>query len=137
MAQPGLIEDPRFQDNSCRCKNIVELKPIIEAWTNQFPTTTLIGMMMKSGVPCAPIQTIGQMLEHPHTKARGMIQEVLQPNGLRIKMSGAAIKINGEVATIPESAYAPDPGENNKEILSGILGLSDDEIEALQKEGVI
>ena len=136
MGQP-LLDDPRFANNALRCKNEKDLKPIIAAWTKQYSAKQLLDMLTKAGVPCAPIQHIGEMLDHPHTKARGMVQEVVQPNGMRVKIPGVAIKINGEVATIPEGANAADPGQNNHELLGGLLGLSDEELDALQKKGII
>ncbi len=136
MGQP-LLEDSRFIDNAHRCKNEKELKPIITAWTKQYTTKHLLDLLQKVSVPCAPIQHIGEMLEHPHAKERGMVQEVVQPNGMRVKVPGVAIKINGEVATIPETANAPDPGQHNREILGGLLGLSDEQIIALEGKGVI
>ena len=138
MQRPDLIEEPHYRNNSLRCQYVAELKSIIEEWTKKYQTLELINIMRNAGVPCAPVQSIGEMLEHPHTKARGMIQEVVQqPSGLRVKMPGVPIKINGEVATIPENAYAPEPGEHNREILTGILGLSNEDLIALKEKKVI
>ena len=138
MERPDLIREPHFENNTLRCRHVNELKAIIEVWTKQYRTAELIDKMRKAGVPCAPVQSIGEMLEHPHSKARGMVQEVVQqPSGLRVKMPGVPIKINGEVASIPEDAYAPEPGEHNQEILGGILGLSEKDLIDLRAKGVI
>ena len=38
---------------------------------------------------------------------------------------------------MPELQFYPDLGEHNREVLGGLLGMSDAEIDALEAEGVI
>jgi CoA:oxalate CoA-transferase len=137
MNQPELLEDPRFQDNLHRCQHVDELKPIITAWSKQFPSAKLLDMMMKAGVPCAPIQNMIQTLSMPQVIARGMVQEVTHTTGVKVKIPGVTIKINGEVATLPQTAGDTAPGQHNKDILGGLVGLTDAQLAAYKEKGII
>ena len=80
---------------------------------------------------------MGRMIDNPSTAVCGMVAEKVHPSGVRIKRPGVIIKINGEVAIVPENAYAPNPGEHDKEILGGILGLSDEGLRAYEEKETI
>jgi len=135
MNRMDLIEDPKFADNYQRCVHEAELRPIIAEWTKGLGTMELLGMLMKNGVPCSPIQHTGQMLEHPHGKARGLVAEVTLANGYKVKVPGVAIKIDGQI--LPAGPSAPDVGQHNTEVFKGVLGMSDADIAALKEKGVI
>ena len=47
------------------------------------------------GVPCAPINSIAQLLDHPHTKASGIIVDYEHQTAGRLKGVGQPVLING------------------------------------------
>ena len=100
MGREGLLDDPKFSDNFQRCVNEAELREIIASWTAQHGTMELVGMLMKNGVPCSPIQNAGQMLENPHAKARGLVTKSTHSSGLKVKIPGVAIKIDGQILPV-------------------------------------
>jgi crotonobetainyl-CoA:carnitine CoA-transferase CaiB-like acyl-CoA transferase len=135
MGREDLMENPKFSDNMQRCMNEAELREIIAAWTKDIGTMELMGMLMKNGVPCAPIQHAGQMLKNPHAQARGLVQEVTQPNGFKVKVPGVAIKIDGQI--LPVEGNAPDPGQHNAEVLGELLGMGEADLVSLKEKGII
>lgn len=135
MNRPDLLDDPRFSDNARRCQNEAELKPIINDFTKKHTLKELLVMLQKNGVPCSPIQHIGQILDSPHAKIRGMVQEVTQPNGVKVKVPGIAVKINGEVLQV--TGGAPDVGQHNKELFSDWLGYTEEQLEELKNKKII
>ena len=78
----------------------------------------------------APVNSVGEALEDPHVRARGMVAEVDgEPVG-----PGPAIKVSGfEPARL---TGAPGLGEHTDAVL-GEAGFSTDRIEALRTEAVI
>lgn len=135
MGREDLMENPKFSDNMQRCMNEAELREIIAGWTKDLGTMELMGLLMKNGVPCAPIQHAGQMLKNPHAQARGLVQEVTQPNGVKVKVPGVAIKIDGQI--LPVEGNAPDPGQHNAEVLGELLGMSEADLAPLKEKGII
>jgi CoA:oxalate CoA-transferase len=135
MDRMDLMENPKFSDNAQRCMNETELRAIIDPWVRTLGTMEALGLLMKNGVPVAPIQHAGQMLENPQAKARGLVQEVTQPNGFKAYVPGVAIKIDGEI--LPVEGNAPDPGQHNTEVFGALLGLGEADLAALKEKGII
>jgi crotonobetainyl-CoA:carnitine CoA-transferase CaiB-like acyl-CoA transferase len=67
-------QDQRFQSNPDRVKNQSELYRMIEGAMVARTNADWIGRLEAAGVPCAPAQTIDEVLDHPQTKALGIVQ---------------------------------------------------------------
>ena len=84
-----------------------------------------------AGVARLPIE----LLKDPHLHARGFIQEIDRAFIGRHPQPSMPFRENGapfEIRSAP-----PTLGEHNREILAGMLGLSDAEIDQLAREGII
>jgi crotonobetainyl-CoA:carnitine CoA-transferase CaiB-like acyl-CoA transferase len=130
----GLTGDPRFRDNASRVRNQKELEkeiaPVMKRKTTEEWTRLLDG----GGIPAGPIYDIGQALTDPQATSRKMVVEYDHPKAGRVKGVGFPIKFSEaefEVKNPP-----PLLGEHNREILAS-LGLTEAEIENLEREGVI
>ena len=76
-----------------------------------------------------------EVCNDPHLRSREMIIEVEQVLSGKVKAPGSLFKFSetpGEV-----KFPAPILGESNHDVLSEILGYSDEEINRLSEEGVI
>ena len=135
MGREELMQDPKFSDNYQRCINEAELREIIVGWTVQHGTMELIGMLMKNGVPCSPIQNAGDMLKNPHAQARGLVAEVTHSSGLKVKVPGVAMKIDGQI--LPVEGGAPAVGQHNAEVFGELLGMGDADLAALKEKCII
>ncbi|WP_426411811.1 CoA transferase [Bradyrhizobium ganzhouense] len=91
----------------------------------------LQGARVAAGVARLPID----LLNEPHLQSRAFLQH------LKRAFIGPhpqpSISIREGARPYPIRAAAPTLGQHNKEILSGLLELSDTEIEYLAKEGII
>jgi CoA:oxalate CoA-transferase len=85
-------------------------------------------------VPCAPVNNVAQALSDEQVLFRNMIVDVEHPLGGLTKAPGNPIKLSDT----HEDTFTPPPllGQHNEEIYSS-LGMTHEEIEALQNEGVI
>ena len=86
------IEDTRFRTNPDRVANQDELYSLIEPIMATVPTAQWVGLLEQVGVPCAPLQTVDEVLAHPQTVALGMLQktpdEALALLGLPLSFNG-------------------------------------------------
>ncbi|UOD49517.1 CaiB/BaiF CoA transferase family protein [Orrella daihaiensis] len=108
-------EDPRFIDNPNRVKNQVELYALIDPLIAQQSTEHWEQLLDAAGIPCAPVNNLAQMLDHPQTQALGLVQDV---PGTQMKFLGLPISFDGQ----RPAPYAAPPklGEHNH-LLQGNL----------------
>jgi crotonobetainyl-CoA:carnitine CoA-transferase CaiB-like acyl-CoA transferase len=133
----GLMEltrDSRFKDNASRVKNQKDLEREIAPVMKRKTTQEWMRLLDAGGIPAGPIYDIKQALTDPQAISRNMVVEYDHPKAGRVKAVGFPIKFSEEEFKV--SNPPPLLGEHNREILSS-LGLSEDEITALKREGVI
>ena len=91
--------------------------------------------LTRGDVPHAPILGVGAALNHPHSVAREMVVTADHPGIGPIRMVGRPIKFPG--ATQTPLQPPPQLGQHTREVLRQTLGLSDDVLAGLQRDGVI
>ncbi len=136
LGREDAINDPRLTGEVERAKNEKTLlTPMIESWTSVRPRAEIVAKMLEAGIPAAPVQNASEVLECPHVKARHMLPEYEDPVAGMVKHVGNPIKMSG----VEEETPRPSPllGQHTEEILKGLLGLNDGEIEALRADKVV
>jgi CoA:oxalate CoA-transferase len=123
LKMPGLALDPRFMTNDLRCKNRPEMVIEIEKALKQESVTHWIDALNEVGVPCAPINTIDKLFDHPQLLSRDMIVQVEGPSKVPLRTAGNPIKMHGhEEIDVNTPLYAPGLGEHRERILAELLG---------------
>jgi formyl-CoA transferase len=135
MESPELVQDDRFSNLMTRNANEPELKHLIEEWTSQYTTKEIMDRLSSHGVPGAPVNNVKQLIEHPHTKARGMLVDIEQPDAGIITMFGPVFKALNSV--IKARGPAPALGEHNQWMLEKVLGKSPEEVEKIMASGAM
>jgi crotonobetainyl-CoA:carnitine CoA-transferase CaiB-like acyl-CoA transferase len=95
-------DDPRFVDNPSRVQHQIELYGFIEPLIAQQSTEHWIGVLDAAGIPCAPVNNLAQMLDHPQTDALGLVQEV---PGTEMRFLGLPLSFDGH----RPAPHAPPP----------------------------
>ena len=93
LGHPEWIDDPRFVTNPKRVENQTVLYGWIEGIARQRTSREWQEILDKAAVPNAPMQSIAEVLEHPQTKALGMLQP--SPDG-DITLLGLPMSFDGE-----------------------------------------
>ncbi len=132
--RPEMAEDPRFSDNAGRVAHENEIDDAITAWTKTLDSSEALEILAQAAVPSGPIYSVEDMMRDSHFQARGLFEQV-EVNGKSLKIPA----IMPRLAETPGATEWPGPqvGAHNKQVLGGILGLSDDDIEDLRARGVI
>ncbi|MCK8786220.1 CoA transferase [Roseomonas sp. NAR14] len=76
LGHPEWPEDPRFARNRARLANQAVLLPLVAAILAGRGRQHWLERLLAAGVPCAPINSIAEVLADPHTEASGMLQPV-------------------------------------------------------------
>jgi CoA:oxalate CoA-transferase len=88
-------EDPRYITNDLRNQHVDDMKQEIEAVLATGTTAHWISVLEEFGVPCGPINDVGQAATLPQTVARNMIVTVDDPITGPMKVVGNPVKISG------------------------------------------
>jgi succinate--hydroxymethylglutarate CoA-transferase len=121
--------------NTQRVANRLELDDSIEAITQTKTTQEWLEVFEGSGLPYSAVNDIQGTLSHKHVLARGMVKEMEHEWCGPIKMVNTPVKYSESkpsIRTVP-----PILGQHTDEVLREILGLRDEEIEALKAEGAV
>lgn len=129
-----LLEDVRFEKNVDRVAHRVELVKLISDKLIFWESKDLFEILDSHGVPCGPIHTIDQILNHPHTKAREMMIPIQHPTIENLQVPGFPVKMGDT----PQSVryYPPLLGEHTEDVLSE-LGYSTEDIQRLKTKQII
>jgi crotonobetainyl-CoA:carnitine CoA-transferase CaiB-like acyl-CoA transferase len=130
-----LENDPRFAKASDRVRNREVLVPLIKALIKQRTRDEWLKRLDKAGVPSGAIRTVGEVCESDLLKARNMVAEMDHESAGPVK----AIKNAMHLSATPLDAYAAPPtlGQHTREVLTGLLGYSASEFDALTRDKVI
>jgi CoA:oxalate CoA-transferase len=117
-----LALDARFLTNPLRVQNRPALVAEIEKCLARKPIQHWIDVLNEAGVPCAPINTIDKLFDHPQLLARNMIVQVQGQNGKPFKTAGNPIKLTGhEEINIDVPMNAPGLGQHREAVLAELM----------------
>jgi len=85
-------DEARFATNPERVKNREALNGLIGDIIRTRPRADWVAAMDRVGVPCAPLQRVDEVVDHPQTKALGMLQPT--PDG-KMTLMGLPLSFNG------------------------------------------
>ncbi|MCC5902567.1 MAG: CoA transferase [Halomonas sp.] len=134
LSLPELTQDTRFATNGARVSHRKELVPILEAALAQHSTDEWLSDFEAAGVPCGPINTLDQVFDDPHVKARGLKQTLPHSQAGQVDLVANPIRINGE--SLSATTAPPTLGEHTDLVLDEI-GITAEQRQALRAAGVI
>ncbi len=135
MDEPALADDPRYATHAARGARQAELDRRIAEWTRTLETEDLLDRLARHAVPAGRIYTAPDMLADPHFAAREALVALPTDEFPDLVMQGVFPRLS---ATPGAVAHAGPPlGAHNRDVFQGLLGLPDDELDELRREGVI
>lgn len=135
IGKPELLNDERFATLEARCAHADELNAILEGWTARRTAAEVVGTLEEAQLPACTVNSIADIFADPHVKARENIVYFDDPRFGELAMPGVIPKLSDTPGRIDR--LGPDLGDSNNEIYGGLLGLSEEEMDALRGQGVI
>ena len=135
MDRSDLVDDPRFTTLAERAAHGDVINGIVTEWTRARTAAEVEEACVACDVPVATAYTATDMFADPHFAARGDLVEVDDPVAGSTRQQAPFPRFAGETPVAPSGA--PRLGEHTGEVLGGVLGLSDAELDALRSDGVI
>ena len=129
-----MADDPRYATNTGRVAHEAEVDGAIAAWTATLPAAEVMRRLAAADVPVGPLYSAKDIATDPHYAAREMLEEV--------EVGGRPLKIPAIVPKLTETPGrtdwpGPKVGAHNAEVLGGLLGLGQDDLDRLAREGVL
>jgi crotonobetainyl-CoA:carnitine CoA-transferase CaiB-like acyl-CoA transferase len=134
LGHPEWRDDPRFRTNSDRMANLAALVEAMNAVLGTRSTAEWIEAFDAAGVPVGPVNSIGEALAHPQTKARGMVVDLVHPQAGPTRAVGCPVHFSATPTAITRPA--PLLGEHTRVLLRD-YGYSDTEIDGFIANGVV
>jgi crotonobetainyl-CoA:carnitine CoA-transferase CaiB-like acyl-CoA transferase len=112
------------------------VKQVVADFTATKTKAELLAAALDRGLLIAPVTTLGEVTQSEQLAARGYWREMEHPQ------VGASVRYPGPFARFSATPlayrrHAPTVGEHNREVLVDELGLSEDELAALQAKGIV
>ena len=136
LDRKDLISHHDFSNREVRKKNRLRLKAELETVLTTRSVEEWIKELNQIGVPAGPVLSIPEVLNHPQITDRGLIANLNNISNVEdnIEILKTAAIFNGQHLDVENNP--PALGADNEKIYSDI-GLNEDEINNLKKEGVI
>ena len=135
IGQPELARDARFADVVSRHRHQDELDATISEWSATLSPREAAEALQGAGVTAAPVLSIPELAVDPHLAARGFFEEVTHRDAGTWSIDCPTWRFD---LTPPHVRLpAPSFGEHNDYVLGELLGLSEAEIEGLERDGVV
>jgi len=107
----------------------------LPAWIASREREAVVAELLARGIPVAPVADPRASSLHPQHAARGFFEEVEHPVVGRQPIPTVPFRYASVARWIRRPA--PTLGQHNREILGGLLGLADAELDALEASGII
>ena len=110
-----------------------EVDALIAVWARERRVEEIVEALARHDVPCSPVRTPREAIDWPQLHARGMVQPLQTTDGQATDVVAAGFPLKFSRSRAGHDAPAPVPGQDT----AAVLGLAQDELQALRTRGVV
>jgi len=138
LEAPDLMVNPKFSTFIERNRNVVEARAEVQRLLDRYTRSEAIELLEENKVPCGLVRTVPEVIEDSHFWDRGTLQPMKSSafsDAVPGIASGFPVHFSG--GELPQSKGAPMLGEHNHEIYHDVLGISSEDLEEYERNGII
>ena len=135
MGMEDLLERTEFKDNAARLENRESLNDELNSWLGQRNLKETMDQLIPAGGVVGPVYDAAQIMEDPHFHSRQDIIDIDDPELGQTKMLGVVPKFSETPGAVEHAG--PKVGEHNRHIYSSWLGLDEEKLTELNRQGTI
>ena len=135
MGRPELAADPRFADRPTRARNMAATDAAVEAWTSTLPRAEVFQVCQRYEVPCAPVQSLADVVNDPHLLERGALAKIAHEHYGEVTLPSTPLRfqdLDPPAVSLPRAA-----GADNVSVYGELLGLTAEDLVSLEEAGAI
>jgi crotonobetainyl-CoA:carnitine CoA-transferase CaiB-like acyl-CoA transferase len=131
---PEIANLPQFKTGADRVRNRAETVTTVQKLMLTRPRAEWLRVLDEAGIPCSPVNTLGELSAHPHTRESGMVFDYGKSDATSLKGVAPAVRVDDE----RPGPRTPPPklGENSVDALRA-AGYSAQEIERLIRDKIV
>ena len=134
LGHPEWVDDPRFASINDRAEHVTERLELTAGVLQTNTSAHWLARLDAHGVPCAPVLSRDDLLEHEQIQANEILAEYEHPIAGTIRQPRPAARFDRSPSAIRR--HAPGLGEHTAQLLDEI-GYDAQQIETLQSQGVV
>jgi crotonobetainyl-CoA:carnitine CoA-transferase CaiB-like acyl-CoA transferase len=131
----NLADDAALRDRAGRTRARSTVDAAITAWTSSRSARTAMLALQAVGIAAGQVASGLDLLDDPQLARRGFIRKVEQPGVGAMTVPGLPLVV--EPAVLEEPGPAPALGEHNRDIVCGLLALSEEQYRTLIDKEVL
>lgn len=135
IGQPELVNDERFTPRNNLMKNHAAIHAILGEWVKGRTLQECQATLDRFGVPATKVYLMEDIVGDPHFADRHQVLSVESADYGHLLQPGVVPLLTGTPGRVP--GRAPLLGEHNHEVFQGLLGLSAEDLAALQTSGIV
>lgn len=132
--RPDIAADERFKTNLLRTTHRDILMPEIRSELGRRKRRDLLDRMSSAGIPCGEVAGLHEALTSRRAVESGLVATMPHAEVGSVSVLVSPYRFDGE--RLPVRSAPPQLGEGTKDVLQGLLGLSDDKVAGLKSRGV-
>jgi crotonobetainyl-CoA:carnitine CoA-transferase CaiB-like acyl-CoA transferase len=134
LDRPGWANDPRFATAESRQTYINERLELIQSVIRTDSAERWLERLEADKVPCAPVLTRTDVIDHPQVQANNILQEYMHADAGRLRQTRAPARFSSQPPATPRGA--PALGQDTRTLLRD-CGYDESTIDQLIAEGAI
>ena len=135
MGRADLSADPRFASMSMRVENRSAIDGIVAAWMRGQKVADALAILEKNEVVAGRVNDMSDILGDPHVAAREAITTLLDGELGPLRMPAPVPKLSATPGRVRWSGGKM--GAHNQDVFAGLLGMSADRLDELERQGII
>ncbi|MBI4497377.1 MAG: CoA transferase [Chloroflexi bacterium] len=135
IGRPDLARDERFATGERRWQNRKALDAVLTEWTLQREHVEAMAALQQAGLAAGAVYNVAELFADPHLEHRGFFEVTEDPDAGLHRYQGRPWKLS----KTPLGTRTPAPlfGQHNQQVLGGLVGLDEPELQELEVKGVI
>lgn len=134
LGPPAWADDERFATNEARMANVDALDEAVAVWTVGFNNVDLAARLQAAGVAAHIVATNEDILQDDHVMQSGWYQAKPSSRFTRDLFGSFPIRLSETPGEWNRAG--PSTGEHTTEVLTDVVGMTAEEVEALVDSGV-
>jgi len=135
LGKPPWAEDKRLATLTGRLKHSEELNRLVEGWMKKHTAEEAMALLQGQGVAAGVVQDASDLAQDPQLNERGFFIELDHPELGKTISDAVPIRLSDTPARYTRAA--PVLGQDNDYVYRELLGMSQDELTELKRQGII